>query len=559
MRTIETSVLILGGGPVGLALALDLASRGQRCVLVEQVANQPVLHPRAGGLAARTMEFCRRWGIDGDVKACGFPRDREMDVVFCTTLSGHTLGRQKIAALGEREVLPFSPEIRERCPQIWFDPILARAVARHPEHVTALYQHTLLAFEQTETEVVAEVRDDRSGELLRVVAPYFVAADGNDSPVRQALGVGVEGEPVLSYSVNAILRSPELNARNPQGEGARYLFIGPNGTWSNMTVINGTDLWRITLIGKDSKMDLASVDMADVVRRAWGTDQIPFEILTVAPWRRKELNATHYQVGRVFLAGDAAHAMSPTGGMGMNTGMGDAVDLGWKLTAMLQGWGGAALMDSYEVERRPVGGRNARWSSGNFKNWKSNAAWPGLLDDTPAGAQCRAEVGRNLVDSLRDEWLSWGIQLGYRYEGSPLIVPDGTPEPPDPPGEYEQTARPGARAPHAWVAPGRSTIDWYGRGFVLLDFGAPAGHAAQLQSAARSRGVPLEVIHPDAAEVAQLYERKLVLVRPDGHVAWRADALDTDALDLVDTVRGARPVAPAKSTFPRGRLTLAPP
>lgn len=535
MKEVRTPVLILGAGPVGMGLALDLAWRGQPCVVVEQSHGGPVLHPRAGGVAARTMEFCRRWGLADEVRNAGFPRDRQMDVVFCTGLAGYELSRHPFPPLGNREKLPFTPENRERCPQIWFDPIIARAIAARPE-VNALYGHTLLEFTQGPAEVRAQVRNDSTGEIFTIVAAYFVACDGNESAVRSALDIGVEGEPVLSYSVNAIVRAPRLNELNPLGVGVRYLFIGPTGTWANMTAIDGAALWRFTLIGKDSKMDLSQLDMEQHIRRAWG--DIPFEVLTVAPWRRRELNAVRYRDGRVFLAGDAAHTMSPTGGAGMNTGMGDAADLGWKLDAVLAGWGGPGLLQSYEPERRPVGLRNARWSSGNFKNWRPRAEWPQLLDATPEGEQCRREVGETFVTSLHDEWVSWGIQLGYRYDNSPIVVGDGTPAPADDPGEYVQTARPGSRAPHAWLDEGKSTIDLFGRGFVLMDF-TPAGLGGEkILRAASSLGVPIRREHISDARIAQLYEAPLVLVRPDGHVAWRGTTEPEDTINLVRTVAG---------------------
>jgi 2-polyprenyl-6-methoxyphenol hydroxylase-like FAD-dependent oxidoreductase len=533
---IETPVLILGAGPVGMGLALDLAWRGRKCVIVEKAAAGPVLHPRAGGVAARTMEFCRRWGIADDVKRAGFPRDRQMDVVFCTGLHGHLLSRQPIAPLGNRDDLPFSPEHRERCPQIWFDPILARAIDARPDYIKPMYGHTLLDFEQDERQVRARVRDDRSGEIVTIAASFFVGCDGNESGVRSALGIEVEGEQVLSYSVNAIVRAPRLNELNRQGEGVRYLFVGPSGTWANMTAIDGRELWRFTLIGNESRMDLESLDMAAHIRRAWG--DIPFEVLTTAPWRRKEVNAVHYREGRVFLAGDAAHTMSPTGGAGMNTGMGDAADLGWKLDAVLRGWGGEGLLESYEFERRSVGLRNARWSSGNFKAWKSSASWPELLDDTPAGERCRRDIGQGFLSSLRDEWASWGIQLGYRYEGSPIIVPDGSPETSDTAGDYVQTARPGSRAPHAWLSPGRSTIDLFGDGFVLLDFGAQPEAASELLRAADALGVPMRRERIVDAKITALYGATLVLVRPDGHVAWRGDKPPASPDLLVRIVAG---------------------
>jgi len=520
-----------------MGLALDLAWRGQSCLVVEKARAEPVLHPRAGGVAARTMEFCRRWGIADEVRECGFPRNRQMDVVFCTSLNGYTLSRHPFPQLGGREELEFTPENRERCPQIWFDPILARAIATRNDQVTTLYAHTLLSFEQTAGDVRAVVRDDNTGENLLVIATYFVACDGNDSGVRSALKIPVEGEPVLSYSVNAIVRAPRLNEFNRQGEGVRYLFIGPGGTWANMTAIDGKELWRFTLIGTEDKLDLNFLDMEKEIRRAWG-DDIPFEILTVAPWRRKEFNALTYRVGRVFLAGDAAHTMSPTGGAGMNTGMGDAVDLGWKLAAVLSGWGGAGLLASYDAERRPVGLRNARWSSGNFKNWRPRAHWPNLLDRTPEGEQCRREVGESFRTSLHDEWVSWGIQLGYRYEGSPICVADGSSATPDDAGVYVQSARPGSRAPHAWVAAGRSTIDLFGDGFVLVDFSQSPGLARPMLDIARELRVPMRQECIPDEHVAALYGAAWVLVRPDGHVAWRANDLPPDIAALIRKVAG---------------------
>jgi hypothetical protein len=392
--------------------------------------------------------------------------------------------------------------------------------------------------------VSALVRDLGTGEELRVRADYLIACDGSGSPIARSLGIVHEGNPALSYSVNAVMRAPGLSRRHDKGEAERYLFIGPNGTWSNMTVIDGRDLWRFTIVGSEAKMDLASLDIEGDIRRAFGGDDIPFEILGVAPWRRSELIAREYRRGRIILAGDSAHTMSPTGGHGMNTGAGDAVDLGWKLEAVLKGWGGEALLDSYGDERRPVAVRNARASSNNFRLWISADAGETLMEEGPEGDRVRAELGKQLTDALRIEWESWGIQLGYRYDDSPIVVPDGTPPGPDDPSEYVQTARPGARAPHAWLADGRSTLDLFGRAFVLLRF-ASDRDAASLAAAAAEVGMPCEIVDIEDEAIRALYGADLVLVRPDGHTAWRGSEAPADARRVIDTVRGAVPRAAA--------------
>lgn len=533
----EVPVLIVGAGPVGLQLALDLGWRGIECMVVDKAEGTPVVHPRAAGIAARTMEFYRRWGIVDQVLHAGFPLDFPMNVVYCTSLNGHLIERQDYPMLKDVLQIPNGPHNKFRQPQPILDPLLARAARSHGSKL--VYRTRLLDFEQDADGVTARVLDEASGTESTVRARYLIGCDGLESVVREQLGIAYEGRPVLSYSVNAVFRIPEFARYHRMGNAERYLFIGKEGTWANMTVVDGRETWRCTVVGSEEKMDLQKLDMAAVIRRAIGRDDVPFEVLAIAPWRRSELAARHYRAGRVFLAGDSAHAMSPTGGMGMNTGAGDAVDLGWKLEAVLRGWGGAQLLDSYEIERRPIAMRNIKWSSGNFKNWISPGDCEQLEEDSAAGVAARAKVGRVLTESLRLEWEQEGIQLGYRYEDSPICVPDGTPAPPDTTDTYTQTARPGSRAPHAWLADGRSTLDLFGRGFVLLRFGGADLAVTAMEQAAAQRGVPLTVVDIPEPAIAALYERRLVLVRPDGHTAWRGDQLPADALALIDRVRGA--------------------
>jgi hypothetical protein len=270
-----------------------------------------------------------------------------------------------------------------------------------------------------------------------------------------------------------------------------------------------------------------------------GRDDVPFTLIAVKPWRRAEAIATRYRAGRIILAGDAAHTMSPTGGFGMNTGVIDAVNLGWKLQAVLAGWGGSSLLDSYEPEQKPVAVRNAAFSTQNFNAWvEAQAGCAAILDETAEGARMRASVGSRLKATLTAEWQCLGVQLGHRYDDSPICVADGSPPTPDDVSLYVPTTRPGARAPHAWLGDGRSTLDLFGGGFVLLRMRA-APDPGPIVAAARAGHVPLTVVDIAQPEIAELYERKLVLVRPDGHTAWRGDVLPPDAGGLIATVRGA--------------------
>ncbi len=562
-REMETSVLIVGAGPSGLAMALDLGWRGIDCIVIDQQDEVSTL-PRAAGLTWRTMEFCRRWGIADRVYNAGFPRDYRMDIVYCTSLSGHQLERELYEPLGGRPPPAYSPQDRERCPQKMFDPVLERA-AREYAGVRILKPHRMESFEETDGGVTAYVRAlksswandftgdaparvaigkpaDLSGEdLVTIRAQYMVACDGVDSGVRNALGIALDGTPVLNYTVSLLIESEWLQRHHAMGEAERYMLVGPAGIWGNLTVVDGRKEWRLSLTGSAQKLDLPNLDTNAIVRRCFGRDDIDFKVKALAPWRRREVVASRLRHGNIFIAGDAAHAMSPTGGFGMNTALQDVVDLGWKLDAMLKGWGGEQLMDSYDPERRPIGTWFVKAATSLFRPWLLKLDYSKILDDTPEGEATRKEVGATLKEVMLPEWDIDGTAMGYRYEDSPICVPDGTPPAPSDPVIYVQTSRPGSRAPHAWLADGRSTLDLFGRGFVLLRFGGKDVDVAPLEAAAQARGVPLTVADIEQPGIAALYERRLTLVRPDGHSAWRGDALPADAVGLIDIVRGARP------------------
>jgi 2-polyprenyl-6-methoxyphenol hydroxylase-like FAD-dependent oxidoreductase len=529
-------VLIVGGGPVGLALAGDLGWRGISCLLIEQ-SDGSIYQPRMDLVGVRTMEFCRRWGLVPAVEASPYPRDYAQDNVYVTSLTGHELGRERFPGIGQAPPPPQSPQRRERCPQNMFDPIL-RAFAASQPSVNLRYRTRLLSFTQSADRVTAVVENAATGAREEIAARYIVGCDGARSTVRETLGIAMHGNPVLTYTTNVIFRCPHLLSLHDKGKAYRHILIGPQGTWATIVAINGRDEWRFSIIGGAEQREYSAEEIEAAIRRAVGCD-FAFEILSVQPWVRRELVAERYDEGRGFIAGDAAHVMSPTGGFGMNTGIGDAVDLSWKLAAVLEGWGGDKLLHSYGIERQPVGARNVAEAGGNLRRMLGVGPYPDLLDATPQGAATRAKVGHEFSATMRREWFTLGIHLGYRYEGSPICRPDGTPRQPDDAKTYAPTARPGHRAPHAWLADGRSTLDLFGRGFALFGFGAAAAEAAPLLAAARRRRVPMTFHRIMEPQIAALYERKFVLVRPDGHVAWRDDGIPQDAAALIDVVRGA--------------------
>ncbi|MFC9838794.1 FAD-dependent oxidoreductase [Rhodococcus sp. NPDC127530] len=526
------SVIVVGAGPVGLATALELGLRGQE-VLVLEAGNGQVHHPRAGGVNSRTMEFVRRWGLSDQVRGCGFPADYPLDIVFSTGLDRHELYRHEVKPLGLMPTPPQTPERRQRCPQLWFDPILTEAASKLP-NVDLRFNVTVDRLESHSDGVTAHFTD-AAGQAGTVDARYAVACDGAASPLRSALGIEMSGIPLLNRSIGVFFRSKNLVERAGVRPSARWVFISPEGPIGNLTVVNGDDLWRFTHIleGTDrQELDVAGVER--VMRRALGPEP-DIEILDIAPWRRSQLVADSYRSGNIFLAGDSAHTMSPTGGHGSNTGIGDAVDLAWKLDARLRGWGGEDLLDSYELERRPIAQRNASAATRNFYGWYAKSDTSLIMEESDEAESVRRQVGQELFDGTREEWESIGVALGYRYENSPIVVGDDSPEPEDTFGTYTPTNRAGHRAPHAWIDETTSVLDWFGEGFMLLHQGSEA--PPQLIDSARKLGVPLAAKKLPSS-LTDLYPTELTLVRPDGHVAWRGDTGSVDERTLLLRVAG---------------------
>jgi 2-polyprenyl-6-methoxyphenol hydroxylase-like FAD-dependent oxidoreductase len=530
-------VLIVGGGPVGLALASELGWRGIRCELIEQT-DGIIATPKMNEVNIRTMEFCRRWGVADQVLSCPFPPDYPLDVAFVTSLAGHELGRIARPARQDQKPEPYSPERLQACSQMWFDPILQNFAGAFP-HVRLRYRNRLESFEPRERGVAARIVDLATGARECIEAEYLVGCDGAASAVRRELGIALEGE-TLGHPLHLYFRAPGLLQDCGRQPGVFFLAIDGGGLWANIRLIDPANaLWRLMVLDSDGTLTPATVDREAYLRRALGRE-IQVEWLGTSIWTRRSAVAERYGEGRVFLAGDAVHQLSPTGALGMNTGIADAVDLGWKLAAMLDGWGGAALLSSYDRERRAIGRRNVAMAAEFYLAHEEFAGGIALIADAgAAGAALRRQLGDTLVRRVGRMFRTVGLQLGYRYEDSPICVPDGTLPGPDDPEKLVPSARPGARAPHVGLRDGRSILDLFGRSFVLLRFGADAPEVAVFEAAAAACRLPLATITVDAPGAAQLYDRRLVLVRPDGHVAWRADAMPAASARVIDQVRGA--------------------
>jgi 2-polyprenyl-6-methoxyphenol hydroxylase-like FAD-dependent oxidoreductase len=531
-------VLIVGGGPVGLALAAELGFHGVACELVEQT-DGAIVTPKMNEVNVRTMEFCRRWGIADQVLDCPFPADYPLDVVFVTSLAGHELARMRRPGRARQTPEPDSPMRLQACSQIWFDPIL-RGFARSRPGVRLRHRCRLERFAAARDGVIAEVADLATGARERVAADYLVACDGANSMVREALGIALAGDGVLGHPAHLFFRAPGLLERCGRAPGTFFLAIDRDGLWANIRLIDPVGaVWRLMALDTDGHETAETLDREALLRRAIGMP-VDVEWLGTSLWTRRAVVAERYQHGRVFLAGDAVHQLSPTGALGMNTGIADAVDLGWKLAAVTQGFGGARLLASYEAERRPAGLRNVAMAAEFYLQHEEFEHGFGTIEDeTEEGRALRRRCGDALVRGVGRMFRTLGLQIGYRYDDSPICLPDGSAAPPDDPATYVPTARPGARAPHAFLADGRSTLDLFRRGFVLLRFGAAAPEVAAFVAAARSRGLPLEVVTLHEPAAAALYARRLVLVRPDGHVAWRGDDMPGDPVAVIDRVRGA--------------------
>lgn len=547
MTAIDTQVLIAGGGPVGLTTALELARHGVRCMVVN---DQPgtALHPRANAINSRSMEHFRRFGLAPRIRAAGLPADYPTDVTYVTRLTGYEMARlqlpNRVDAVDQAKAGsgPYDcAEPPHRCSQIFLEVILHDAAAAQPS-VDLRYGHRLEEFRETDDGVVGVVRDLASDQVFEVSAQYLVGADGGRSTVRRQLGIGYEGESgVERRMMGGAMLATYFRAPRDQG----WLKIAPS--WQYWIVTPDLRALMISVDGADQfvmharipdGVDPDSIDERELIDRAAGAP-VAAEIILRQPWTAGHvLRAQSFGAGRVYLAGDAAHLFTPTGGLGMNTGVDEAVNLAWKLAACVNGWAGPHMLASYEADRRPIAARNQEFARGFAESIGTFAVDPAVEQETDEGVAERQRLGSHLANHGRREFVIPGIVLGVRYEGSAIIWPDGSPPTTDDAYDYIPSARPGSRAPHMWLGDGSALCDRFAPGFTLLRLDS---HRAieGLVSAADERGVPVTVVDLDEPGVRERYEADLALIAPDGHVVWRGNEAPIDCVALIDRIRGA--------------------
>ena len=512
-------VVIVGAGPVGLALAIELGTRCISCRVVER--NDRVGYaPRAKTTNVRTRTHLRRWGIaDRLAEASPLGIEYPNDVMFVTQLAGHLLAKIPDAfacAPGRRDT---HPEHGQWVPQYKLEQVL-RAHAETLTGVEFRFNTEFTGASQDGDSVSITLRDVVSGEEERVACRYLVGSDGARSLVREVIGAKMTGEYGLARHYNIIFKAPGLAQAHSHGPGNMYWQINAHVP-SVIGPMDQPDIWAFAPLKLPPGDKLSDEDAIALIRASTGID-LPYEILSRDEWVASRLIADKYRDGRIFLAGDACHLHPPFGGYGMNMGVADGVDLGWKLAACLQGWGGPGLLDSYEIERRPVHEFVMAEAVANHAVLPNELFRPGLEEDSSEGAALRRSAGESIRKAKEREFYTLGTILGGCYEDSPIIVPDGSPAPPLDSRVYTPSSHPGCLAPHAWMKDGASLYDRLGLGYTLVvGPGADAQAVASVQQDAAKAGIPLTTV--DLAEEGELplYDGELTLVRPDQHVGWR--------------------------------------
>jgi 2-polyprenyl-6-methoxyphenol hydroxylase-like FAD-dependent oxidoreductase len=531
---LDTQVIIVGAGPVGLTLAVDLGRRGIRCILLEQKA-APQFLPKMERCNARTMEIYRRMGLAQKIRDAGFPRDVPMDVFIVTSLVEPPLLQLPYPSVAEAQAeiasrndgtLPLEPY--QLISQYTLEPLL-KSVADAMPNVDVRYGCEFQGFEQGADGVRARVK--RGNTIEQFTADYLVGCDGGSSLVRRQLGIKLQGDANLMQFRQALYKCDDLFDRIPIGKGRHYHVADGQATF--LIVQDSTKHFTLHSV-VDNDAEMATMFEKTVAM------PVKYEMLSVGQWRQNLLLADKYSDGRIFLAGDAVHLVIPTGGLGMNSGVGDANDLSWKLAATLQGWGGPKLLESYEIERRQIGAHNveaSRQASRGRRAWRAMYK-PNIRDNTPEGAETRANLTRvaNVEQRKSNEMI--GAELGYRYVGSPVIAPEGGEGPPHEFMTYVPSTWPGARLPHVWLADGTALHDKIGEGYTLLRLAGNDSNSAPLARSFAEYGAPFHVLEINEERPRELYGADLLLLRPDLHVVWRGNSLPGEAKKLAALATG---------------------
>lgn len=543
-------VLICGAGPVGMTLALDLAARGVRSIVVERSASDAPPRQRCNHISARTMETFRQLGIAQDIREAGLTPDYPHDVAYVTTLAGDEMARIRIPSRRDRFAAGDyadagwpTDEPPHRCNQMFFEPILRRHLAACAL-IETHFDTVIEAAEQTADGVRATGRDLRSGAAVAFAADYLVGCDGGGSLIRKAIGAAFEGDAVISGTRSVVVRAPRLRELFANPPAWMTWFINPDA-FGCLVALNGEDLWAFHFWLPPGPPDFERVVPEAAIRGAAGT-AFDYEQLSIDDWFGRRLVASRFRDRRMFICGDAAHIWIPFAGYGMNAGIADAMNLSWQLAGTIAGWGGPALLDGYEAERRPVTEQVSREVMAiafeNLGDRVVNARADRLIGSDRAAIAARAELGAFLYEANVGQFACLGLNFGTYYARSPLLAGDGGQAPRYGLGSYQPSTVPGCRTPYVATAGGGSLYDRLGPGFTLLRRYRQCP-VDRLAAAAARRDIPLALVDLPP-EASRLYDRALVLSRPDQHVAWRGDAEPADPDALLDIVAGYRPMPP---------------
>ncbi len=546
--SLHADVLVAGGGPVGLTLAMDLARRGVRVTVVEAQAFDATPGVKCNHVSARSMEVFRRLGVARALRDAGLPPDHPNDVVFRTSMTGTELTRipipcrrDRYTATGGPDTWWPTPEPPHRINQLYLEPILRRHAAAQPG-LELLHGHELTGFTQDADGVAVTVRDRATGAERTLRSRFLAGCDGGSSQVRKQIGAQLEGTPVIQRVQSTFIRAPELAALLPGERAWCYYSVNPRRC-GTVFAIDGHSTWLVHNHLNPDEPEFDTVDRDWALRQILGVGpEFRYEVISREDWVARRLVANRFRNGNVFIAGDAAHLWVPYAGYGMNAGIADATHLAWLFAAVVQGWADPAILDAYEAERQPITNQVSRFAMDHAQKMiRARRAVPADIEDPgPAADAVRAEVGREAYELNVQQFCCAGLNFGYFYDGSPILAPDGESAPAYTMGSFEESTVPGCRAPHFLLADGRPLWDALGPGYTLLRFDPQAGVSGLREAAAAAR-VPLDVLDVEGLPVPPAYRHRLVLVRADQHVAWRGDAAPADARALVERLRGAAP------------------
>jgi 2-polyprenyl-6-methoxyphenol hydroxylase-like FAD-dependent oxidoreductase len=543
---LQADVLIVGAGPVGLTLAMDLASRGVSVIICETRRFAEPPNVKCNHVASRTMEQFRRLGVAQKLRDAGLPADHPNDVVFRTTVTGTELTRIPIPCRRDRYTDTTgpdgwwpTPEPPHRINQIYLEPILLKHTAALPG-VQLLNRTQFAGFTQDHEGVTAVTTDMDSGVTRSIRCRYMVGCDGGSSGVRKQIGAKLEGTAVIQRVQSTFIRAPKLREMIPGKPAWSYYAMNPRRC-GTMFAIDGRENWLVHNHLNAEEPEFDSVDRDTALREILGVGpDFEYEIISKEDWIGRRLVADRFREGRVFLAGDAAHLWVPYAGYGMNAGIADALNLSWLLGAVVQGWGDEAMLDAYEAERQPITEQVSRFAMDHAQKMirARRAVPPNIEEPGPAGNTLRAEIGSEAYELNVQQFCCAGLNFGYFYSGSPIIVADGEHTAPTySMGEFTPSTVPGCRAPHFWLADGRSLYDAFGPGYTVLRFDRSVD-VRPLERAAAAYSMPLTVLDIETEEVPKAYTHRLVLCRADQHVAWRGAHLPAEVYDLVGMLRG---------------------